>query len=246
MSNIRFTVLLGTLAFSFLQAQSVPAPRAAAAAPAATAGAAPFARGEALNFSVNWPSGLSLGEAQMKAGGGEPGWDFEFSIDASLPGFDVRDHYHSIADGSFCSARLEKNVTHGARKTKERVSYDQARHQAKRETDGGGGAEVSVNACVKDGLTFLYYLRRELAAGRLPPPQTINFGSPYEVSVTYGGTSSVEISGTTEKADRITVDLRGPASTHSFEILVARDKARTPLEVRVPFAMGTFALQLTR
>jgi len=225
-----------------MQAPRVPA--SAQAMPAGGAGS--FPRGESLNFSVNWPSGLSLGEAQMKVGGGEPGWQFDLSIDASLPGFEVRDRYHSTADASFCSALLEKDITHGARKTKETVSYDQAKHAAKRQTDAGGNAEVAINGCAKDGLTFLYFLRRELAAGRLPPPQTINFGAPYEITVSYGGEQQVQIGGSAEKADRVAVALRGPASTHNFEIFFARDKARTPLEIRVPFSMGTFALQLTR
>lgn len=214
--------------------------------PASTPGAAPFARGEALHYNVNWPSGLSLGEAEFKVGGAEPGWDFEFNLDASLPGFDIKDHYRSSADAQFCSQRLEKDSVHGPRKSKETITYDQQKHDAKRKTDTGGESELSVPDCVKDGLAFLYYIRRELAAGRLPAAQTVNFGSAYQVSVTYGAAQQMEIGGVAQTADRIAVSFRGPASSHTFEAFFARDAARTPLVIRVPFSLGTFSLELAR
>ena len=36
-------------------------------------------------------------------------------------------------------------------------------------------------ACAKDALTFLYYVRRELSQGRMPPQQTMFFGASYEI-----------------------------------------------------------------
>jgi hypothetical protein len=212
----------------------------------ATSGVTPFVRGEVLNYAVNWPSGLSLGEAQFKAGGGEPGWDFEFTLDASLPGFEIRDRYVSSADAQFCSIRLQKEVVHGVRKFKETVIYDQKKHQASRETSGGGKSDLPVPDCVKDALTFFYFLRRDLANGRVPLAQTINFGAPYQVTTTYGNASQIEIGGARQPADRVLVSYRGPASSQTFEIFFGRDPARTPLVIRVPFSLGTFALELVR
>ena len=223
-------------------AQSSPAPRQ----PSTSSGTTPFARGEVLNYAVNWPSGLSLGEAQFKAGGGEPGWDFEFSLDASLPGLEIKDRYRGTADAQFCSSRLEKETAHGPRKGRETVTYDQHNHQVVRQTDKGGKSEFAMPACLKDGLTFLYFLRRELANGRVPPPQATNLGAQYQVTATYSGSSQLDIAGAREQADRVVVSYRGPASSQSFEIFFARDPARTPLVIRVPFALGTFALELVR
>lgn len=214
--------------------------------PAASVGGTPFARGEALNYAVNWPSGLGLGEAQLKAGGGEPGWQFEMHIDASLPGFEIRDNYRSSASEKFCSESLEKEFVHGTRKGKEKVRYNAQKHVAERETSGGGKSELSVPDCVKDGLTFLYFLRRELAAGRIPPPQAINFGAPYQMTATYADSPQIEVGGVRQPADRVQVSFRGPASEHTFEIYFGRDPARTPLLMRVPFPLGTFALELVR
>ncbi len=70
---------------------------------ALTAIAAPLAEStlpnEVLRYSVNWPTGVSLGEAQLSAsssGGssGQPGrMHFQFDVDASAPAFTVSDRY---------------------------------------------------------------------------------------------------------------------------------------------------------
>jgi len=228
------------LARSWAAAQSLPPPAVSAS------GGMPFARGEILNYLVNWPSGLSLGEAQFKAGGGEPGWEFEFSMEASLPGLEIRDRYKSQVDAQFCSTRLEKESVHGPRKARETVTYEQEKHVAVRQTAGGGKSELSISDCVKDGLSFVYHLRRELGRGRVPETQTVNFGAPYQVTSTYANTLPIEVSGERHTADRVLVSFRGPASTQTFEIFFARDPARTPLIIRVPFSLGTFSLELVR
>ncbi|MBI3666400.1 MAG: DUF3108 domain-containing protein, partial [Acidobacteria bacterium] len=185
-------------------------------------------------------------EAQFKAGGGEPGWEFEFSLEASLPGFEIRDRYRSLADGQLCSEQLDKESVHGSRKARETVTCDRQKHVATRQTLGGGKSEVSVPDCVKDGLSFIYFLRRELASGRMPPAQTVIFGAPYEVTASYADSPQIEVGGVRQAADRIVVSFRGPASSQTFEIYFGRDPARTPLEVRAPFPLGTFALELVR
>lgn len=238
----RLGVLAVTLALGPAWAQSVLGTRTASNG----AASAPFARGEVLNYSVNWPSGLGLGEAQFKAGGAEPGWQFELQMEASLPAFEIRDSYRSSASAQFCSEKLEKEGAHGPRKTRETVTYDREKRVAIRQTSGGGKSEISTPECVKDGLTFLYFLRRELAGGRLPPAQTVNFGAGYQVSVSYVDSPQVEVSGQRQVSDHLQVSFKGPASEHTFELFFARDAARTPLIVRVPFSLGTFTLELAR
>ena len=49
-----------------------------------------------------------------------------------------------------------------------------------------------------------------------------------------------------EQADRVAVSVKGPASAINFEMFFARDAARTPLVIRVPFALGTFSMELVR
>jgi hypothetical protein len=222
-----------------------------AAALVASAQPLPFRDGEVLRYNVNWPSGLTLGEVQFTAKSA-PGlaWNFEMVLEAALPAFPVEDRYRSQATSSLCSERFEKRFRHGKRKTDEDVFFDQMAHTVTRTTlpDGPkvGRSEQPAPDCARDALSFLYFVRRELSAGRIPSPQTIFYGAPYQIRFESGGVKPVEIGGARQDADRLVAFVKGPASQISFELFFARDAARTLLLARVPFAVGSFALELVR
>src|ERR1700739_4381605 len=94
------------------------------------------ASGESLHYTINWPSGLSLGEATLRADRADKTgpWEFALDIDASVPGFAVRDHYLSRASGDLCSTQLDKSYTHGRHKAEEKIIFAQQNHTEKRET----------------------------------------------------------------------------------------------------------------
>lgn len=211
---------------------------------------APFAAGERLAYSITWPSGLSLGEAVFRADQSGAGWSFEARIKASLPAIDIIDEYTASADAGLCSSVFEKSAEHGDRTIKEKVTFDQEAHKAHRQNlpdvPGAGESTFDIPPCARDALTYLYFLRRELAAGRVPPPDDINFGAQYMTSMTYAESLEVEVGGKRQKADRIIIDLTGPKSQRTFEIFFAHDEARTPVLMRVPFELGTFSLRLKR
>lgn len=207
--------------------------------------ATPFKNGEVLRYEVVWPSGLSLGEAEFRANSNQKGWELKAEISASLPNFEVLDQYEASADWNLCSQQLKRDSLHGSKQTHEEVVFDQKEQRATRESLGGGGvSEFSVPPCVRDGLTYLYALRRDLAAGRIPPPDDLNFGAMYGVVVTYAESRDVAVQGENREADRILVDLNGPQSSHHFEIFFGKDDARTPLLIKVPFSLGVFSLKL--
>jgi len=207
---------------------------------------------ETLNYTVNWPSGVGLGEAHMSASRIQPSqngraqWAFKLTVDAALPGFAVADRYNAIASLDLCSAMFDRDFTHGARKSHERDDVDPHQPVAHRETVGGGKSDVSVSTCAHDALTFLYFMRRELGQGRVPPMETILFGGPYQVNLQYTGEQTVMVSNKTSTADRLIVTVKGPASEISFEMFFARDAARTPLVIRIPLGPGMFSMELTR
>ena len=218
---------------------------------AAQAAPVPFPEQESLSYSVNWPSGLNLGEAEasatmLKGPDGTPtGWRFDFRIEASFPGYGIQDEFHSTATPELCSREFEKRLHHGAKRAHERTNFDQKRHVAKRMTLGGGGeTEIKTGACAMDGLSFLYHLRRELSRGRIPPPRTVLFGAPYQVSLQLADTTKVRLHGKTIEADRLTVSVKGPASEITFLVEVARDAARTPVRITVPLEPGSFTMEL--
>lgn len=202
---------------------------------------------ESLNYNVNWPSGLSLGEAKLNAVKGAESWKFSFEVQASLPGFALTESVESTANPDYCSLEIVKKGKRGSRKLEEKTTFDQKALNAKRKTgESGGESEFSIPSCAKDALTFLYYVRRELANGRLPVPQTVFYGAGYSLKVDYTGVQKIRIGSELLEADRMTGAIKGPASDATFEIFFAKDTARTPLLVRVPLAAGQFSMELVR
>ena len=206
---------------------------------------------ESLHYTINWPSGLSLGEASIDSthaktekGGGN--WDFNLDIDASVPGFPVRDDYHSTATGALCSLDLDRKFTHGTHKGEDRVAFDQQAQTATRQTVDGGKSEISLPPCARDALTFLQFARNELAQGRLAPQQPVVLGSVYQVRLEFADTETIKLGDQRVEADRIVATIKGAQSNLTVQIYFSRDTARVPLMAKVPLSLGTFSVELVR
>ncbi len=207
---------------------------------------AAFVSAESLHYTINWPSGLSLGETTLAATPKDSGWNFDLDIDASIPGFAVREHDHSRADSGLCSIQLDKSYTHGQRKTEERITFDQQNQTIARGRPGGDTTETSVSPCARDALTFIQFARKELAEGRIAPEQQVIFGAIYQVRFEYTGAQSVKLGEQRIDADRIAATITGPASNYTVEIFFAHDAGRTPLLAKLPLPLGTFTVELLR
>ncbi len=210
---------------------------------------------ESLHYVINWPSGLSLGEATITFGshaaGSGPdsavGWSSDFEIDASLPGFAITDKYHSTAEGhDMCSVKLDKTVHRGSHESGETDTFHQDTHTVTRETQGTGGgtSDEDVSACARDALTFLEFARNELAEGRLAPRQSVVLGGVYEVRLDGMGAHTITLGGKPVEADRVQATVTGPASSFTVEIFFTKDTARTPVLISMPLALGKFTAQL--
>jgi uncharacterized protein DUF3108 len=213
----------------------------------------PFPDGETLKYTISYPSGLDLGEvvfeaSNLKAADGQPErWQFSFRLNAAIPGYQVDDHVTSIADANLCSLELTKMTSHGERKSGEKTTFNQAAGTAVRETLGGGGtSELKIPDCATDALAFLYYLRRELSKGRVPPARKIFFGAPYDVSFQMAGGQQAKLNKQFVEADQLIVTLKGAVSEAVFILLVARDTNRTPVRITVPLEPGNFTLELAQ
>jgi len=201
-------------------------------------------KSESLHYNVNWPSGLSLGEADLTSVSGESGLTFGFNMDASIPGFAVSESAKSRATADFCSIELQKQGTRGKRKVDETTDFDSSKMTATRKTQGGGKSDLSTSSCAKDALTFVHFLRRELAAGRLPAQQKVYYGS-YSVRVQFIGTQRVTVGNEAVEADKITATIKG-ASEITADLFFSKDAGRTPLLVQVPLPVGKFSMELAR
>jgi hypothetical protein len=202
---------------------------------------------ENLTYSVNWPSGLSLGEAHLRSKHAGANWSFELNMDAGVPGFAVKDLYQAVSGADFCSASFDRATSHGSRATSEKETIDRTTNTATRITPGGGGkSDIQVPACVKDALTFLFFARRELGQGRVPPAQQILIGGLYPIRMDYAGAQMIPVNDKPEQSDKVICTLQGSRADIKFEMYFARDAARTPLLIKAPFAMGTFSMELVR
>ncbi len=202
---------------------------------------------EFLRYSINWPSGLSLGEGSFKTTQAKSGsWELELSLDASIPGFAVVDHYRAFANANLCSESLEKTYQHGRRKANEKTTFDLEKNQATRQNqeDATTRSTIPTEACAHDAITFIQYVRRELALGHLTPQHKVIFGSEYQVRLDYKGPQTVRIADGSQSADRVEVSIKGPQTNLTFEMYFAREGGRTPLLVRVPLALGAFTMEL--
>jgi hypothetical protein len=203
-------------------------------------------KSESFHYNINWPSGLSLGEADLTASAGEGGMQFSFRMDASIPGFAVTESATSRATQDFCSIELKKEGTRGKRKVDERTEFDASKMKATRVTEGGGKSDLSTSQCAKDALTFVHFIRRELAAGRLPPHQKVYYGGAYGVHVTFTGSQRIPIGDEGIEADKLTATIKGPVTEVTADLFFAKDSTRTLLLVQVPLAVGKFSMELAR
>lgn len=201
---------------------------------------------ETLRYQVNWPSGLSLGEAQMQSLLEGSGSKLELSLSAGIPGFQVEDKFTSVINGTLCSQEFRKETQHGGRKGTEVTTFTASEGGAKavRKTmPGGGTTELPAPACSRDALAYLYLVRAELQKGRILPAQTIFFGAQYEIRLQFQGTKQVKIAEAPMEADQLHATVRGPKSLVEFDVYFSRDAKRIPVLFRVPFVLGTFSME---
>lgn len=207
-----------------------------------------LAASETLRYSVNWPTGLPLGEASFTADNLDANSaaerKFEFHLEASIPTFSVVDDLSARVSPDYCAIALTKRIQHGKRKGEETLSFDRAASTMERKTKNGGSSRVAIENCAKDALGFVYFLRQELRQGRIPPPGKVYFGAAYQIAIAHQGTTKLNVKGTPSDVDRFQVTIVGPASRNQIEIYVARDTARTPVLFRVPLILGAFTMEI--
>src|SRR5205809_6380346 len=69
---------------------------------------------ESLKYTLNMPGGPKLGEGHLRATkAASGGWNFELTLDAPVPMFEVHDVYTSTASADYCAAEFTKKFQHG-------------------------------------------------------------------------------------------------------------------------------------
>ena len=206
----------------------------------------PFPAHEELAYSIAWPSGLTVGTAEMRARYLDPGWRFEMSIRASVPKLEIDHAFVSRTDDLLCSLDFEKHIRHGTKRAHESLRFgggtlSRTNLEA---SDRAAPGTVPIADCARDALATVYALRQDLAAGRIPPPEEIYFGAAYRLQLEYKQTRWLAWDSERRLADEFGIDVRGPGSHHVFSAFFGRDAERTPLLFVVEFEDGPFTIKL--
>lgn len=246
-----FVVCAATVVVAQTPGKQAAVAAAAATTPSAAAGKPVPPKPEALHYTVNWPGGLSFGDAYLSSSkatmaSGE-GWTFTLKADGSIPGFRLQEMANSTATTEYCSLDLSKESERGKRKINEKTTFDARTLSATRETlNGGGKSTMSIGACAKDALDYVFYLRHELSQGRLPPQQKVYYGSAYDFRPEFVGTQSIRVADEFVPADRLLGHLKGPKLDLTLEMYFSKDAARLPLLITIPMPQGKISIELVR
>jgi len=171
------------------------------------------------------------------------------TLDAGVPGFAVADKIRSSATDDLCSLELERDIGHGARKTRETTTFDQKKGEATRTTVfplGGGTSTLSFAGCPRDanGLPVLRAART--GAGRVAPPQQVFFGSAYSVRMDYTGAQTITASDKPSVTDRLVVNVKGPKIQFQPRDVLRPRRGPHAAPHTGPVERGDFSMELVR
>lgn len=211
---------------------------------AAAAEFPPFESGERLVYRLLWPSGIPLGEAVFEVSRQDKELHFDVTLDARLPQYSVRYHFSSVAtQEGLCSLRYQQSMKDGPRNTEETIEFDQTAHRARR-TGGQQPGSSEIPECARDPLTFIYYVRSQLAAGQLPASGSVQAGRNLTVRLESSGSETVSVLGTPRPAEKLQVTIPRGNSERTVAVWFAPDATRTPLRVTVPTTLAEFRAEL--
>lgn len=207
----------------------------------------PFSNGETLVYKLLWPSGLSLGEAVLRASVAGDEVRLTATVDAALPQHNVLYVFSSVSTQELCSLRFHQRVQEGARVWEETFEFDQGKHEVRR-TRNGQSSVASVPPCARDPLTLLYHFRRQLAFQQLSlgtmQPGAFHLGADFAVRFEAIAPERMVLGTKVGEGDRFLVAYAGPGGENSFEVWIRPDAARVPVAAKVPFPLATFAAEL--
>jgi len=197
---------------------------------------------ESLRYNLKWPSGLTLGEANLTSELTSRGNTYTLDLDASLPAYTFHDRYISSTSAQSCTIQFTRETQHGNKKTNERIAVSPD-GTITRETVGGGKTEIAAAPCPHDPLALLVAVRKNLAQ----PAQSVLFGPGYPVRFEAAGPATVSLNDKPTATDKVICVLTLPKiGDYRLELYFLKDQTRTPALIRAPFALGTFYMELIR
>jgi hypothetical protein len=203
-----------------------------------------WAGGETLRYKLMWPSSMSLGEGVFRVSPAGEQLQFELTVEASLPVKSFSGSFRSRASrDTLCSVEFEQKVSEGTKNSEETIEFDQKAHQA-RITKAGGTDSFAIPECARDPLSFLYYFRAQLAAGKWPDTTGFFIGPAPRLQIRREGTETISAGGVQYPSEVYEMNYRGSSADKTFEVWVSTDARRAPVRIQLPFPLATFSAEL--
>jgi Protein of unknown function (DUF3108) len=204
--------------------------------------------GETLNYNLKWPSGISFGEATLRATHTGTEMFLEARVDADLPQYHVLYTFSSVANEQLCSQRFRQTLREGKRSVDDSFEFDQKNHQVRR-TRNGRSTTASISDCARDPLALLYYFRQQLALGSLPvgTPEasgTFYLGQDYSVHYDSVKPEAGDAGSKEPQGDHFLIRVDGAPEAPDLEVWIRPDLRRDPVLLKVPFSLGELSAEL--
>ena len=199
--------------------------------------------GEKLEYNLKWPSGISLGEAMLKATHNGNQKYLEATVDADLPQYHTLYTFSSVTNEQFCSQQFRMVLHEGKRISNDSFEFDQKNHQVHRVRNGRSttAAVADTSDCARDPLALVYYFREQLALGKPQTSGTLYLGEEYTVhydAATPGSGGSEAPTG-----DHFNIRADAPNAPNT-EVWIRNDLQRVPVLLRIAFSLGTLSADL--
>ncbi len=203
----------------------------------------PWPEGEKLVLSLFWPSGVNLGEATIQSKTVGDVFQISATVEAVLPQNRITYSFDSEVTADLCSRRFRQAVRRGARNWEEVTVFDSVAGKATVSRDGGK-REMAAPKCARDPLAYLYYFRKQVAAGKRPSGDTLFLGGPVSLRIEALAEEKVKISQHGRQGDRYLVTYPGSTGDGFVEIWLERGLRQAPIAVRLPLPLATFSAEL--
>ena len=204
-----------------------------------------LAAGEKLEYNLRWPSGITLGEATLKATHTGNQMFLEATVDADIPQYHALYTFSSVTDEQFCSQQFRMVLHEGKRIVNDTFEFDQNNHQVHRVRNGRSTtASLSDTDCARDPLALIYYFRQQLALGKLPPGASgvLYLGEAYTVH--YDAAAPGPASGSkAPQGELFNIRVDAP-NAPNLEVSIRNDPQRVPISLRIAFSLGTLSADL--
>lgn len=203
----------------------------------------PWPEGEKLLLEIFWPGGATMGEAVLDAKSVKDAVFLSANVEVAMPQGTILYKFSSTATGELCSREFKRSVQRSGKSWEEMTSFDAETGKARVSRDGQT-RELPAAKCARDPLTYLYYYRSQVAAGKKPSAETLFLAGPLPLRIAVKGKEQIKVSRIERQAERYEIIYPVAVGAGTVELWLDGSAQQKPLAVRLPLPLATFSAEL--